>query len=85
MADVTLPRGTWYLTIEGDPAGRTSGFMVDADVFKKLGLTAAYNATNDTDDGNVHMTSNATQWGTCAVPRLAVTSSAPVVQQQQQR
>ncbi|GHP04893.1 hypothetical protein PPROV_000364500 [Pycnococcus provasolii] len=36
VKDVMLPHGTWYLTIEGDPASRTSGFVVDASLLQGL-------------------------------------------------
>ena len=40
-AELTLRPGTWYLEVDGDLAGRTQGFLVDADVLASQGATSA--------------------------------------------
>ena len=65
--EVELPHGLWYLTLDGDPAGRTAGFLVDADVLASRGLLGAYNATRELDSrstGDVKLAPDATSWGT---------------------
>ena len=41
VADVMLSPGVWYLRVDGEPAGRTEGTVIDGDVLQSEGAAAA--------------------------------------------
>ena len=67
---VDLGAGEWYLRVDGDPAGRTSGLMLDAAVVDMSGVAAAKDAAATGALGSrVVRRADADGWEFCATPK----------------
>ncbi|XRA98615.1 DUF5011 domain-containing protein [Pycnococcus provasolii] len=74
----TLIAGQWYLRVDGDPAGRTAGLLLDGSVADSQGVLAARDAAENGTLGTRVVLNASDSWGYCETPKRTFRSAVPI-------